>query len=139
MTRLKRGIEGAPKDVIDQFKAFKHLFSAEIKEKLPEEEQKSMISINKAVKEAYDNITKEQEKEMTKLIHADKKRYEKERTEFNEKGFYTLKDGTRSIDQDKKKSKSKRREASSEKSDTETKGSVKKQGPKKMGRPAGKD
>lgn len=132
MMKLKKGVEGAPKDVADQFKAFKKVFTASIKAKLPEEEQKQMAKINKAVKDAYDTITKDQEKEVAKFIQTDKKRYEKERNEFNEKGFYTLSDGTRSIDVIAKKSKKAASDAES--GDDKKANSTKKEGPKKMGR-----
>ena len=52
----------------------------------------------------------------------DKKWYEKEREEFNEKGFYTMKDGSKSTDNIKSKK---------QKEETHEDESGKKSGPKK--------
>ena len=128
MIKLKRGVDGAPKDVIDQYKAFSKLYLDTIKSKLSEEELKTGASVKAKVKEAFDKITKEQESEVAKYILKDKKRYEKERTEFNEKGYYTMADGTRSIDQVKKETKKKAE------TDDEAKDSKKKPAMKKMGK-----
>ena len=57
---------------------------------------------------------------------ADTKRYQKERTEFNEKGYYTMKDGSKSTDVAPKSKKSKEVEESDPKEK-----SGKKSGPKK--------
>jgi len=117
--------EGAPKKIIDKYKAFAKLYGESIKEKIPEEDWKAMTNINHAVKEAYDKITSKQDDEVAKHIMADTKRYEKERTEFNEKGYYTLKDGSKSTDVAPKSKKSKEVEDDSKEK------SGKKSGPKK--------
>lgn len=114
--------DGAPKQVINKFKAFGKIYGEQIKEKLPEEERKQMIKVNAAIKEAYDKMTTKQEDEVQKLIMKDTKRYEKQRAEFNEKGFYTLDDGSKSTDQAPKSKKSK---------DETVEQSGKKSGPKK--------
>lgn len=89
---------------------------------MPDEEWKNPAKGNAAVKAAYDKKTQKQEEECAKEIMKDKKRYEKEWEEFNEKGYYTMKDGSRSIDHVKsKKSKEDKPEAES----------GKKSGPKK--------
>lgn len=67
-------------------------------------------------------MTTKQEDEVQKLIMKDTKRYEKQRAEFNEKGFYTLDDGSKSTDQAPKSKKSK---------DETVEQSGKKSGPKK--------
>lgn len=90
---------------------------------MPEEDWKSMIKVNAAVKEAYNKMTQKQEDEVAKEMMKDKKRYEKEREEFNEKGFYTMKDGSKSIDNIKSK---KQKEEESHEDE-----SGKKSGPKK--------
>ena len=93
---------------------------------MPEEDRKTMTKINQAVKEAYDKITSKQEDEVAKLVMQDSKRYEKERGEFNEKGYYTMKDGSKSTDVAPKSKKSK------EVQETDAKEhSGKKSGPKK--------
>ena len=99
--------DGAPKKTIDKYKAFSKLYGEAIKEKMPEEDRKTMTKINQAVKEAYDKITSKQEDEVAKLVMQDSKRYEKERGEFNEKGYYTMKDGSKSTDVAPKSKKSK--------------------------------
>ena len=120
--------EGAPKNVIDNFSAFKILYKDLVKESLTEEERKSIGNYAKKYKELFEKITKKQEDAVAKYILEDKKRYEKERTEYNEKGYYTLADGTRSIDQKKKPSKEGKKEEEAEAT------SSKKKGPSKMGR-----
>ncbi len=131
--------EGAPKNVISDYKAFEKLYKTEIREKMPESER-TMVEINKKAKEAFENITKKQKEAVDKYIEEDKKRYEKERNQFNEKGYYTLADGTKSTDAEPKKSKKAKSDSDTEEKSKEkdmADSSVKKQAPKKMGRRCG--
>ena len=113
--------DGAPKKTLDSYKAFVQLYGDSVWEKLPDDERK-IGNYNKAYKEAYDKKTSKQDDEISKLVLKDGKRYEKQRHEFNEKGWYTMEDGSWSIDNIK--TKKKKVEAEPE--------SGKKSGPKKL-------
>lgn len=110
-------------------KAFKKLFGAEIKEALPED-KKDLKSFNLKLAESFEKITKKQDEAVTKFILKDKERYEKERFEYNKKGYYTLEDGTRSTELAKKKSMAK--DAKDSKGTKDGKDSTKKSVPKKV-------
>ena len=69
---------GAPKRVLDSYKAFKQLYQEKIKDSLEEEDKKDTGKISHAVKEAYDKISKKEKVEVERLISKDKKRYEQE-------------------------------------------------------------
>ena len=57
------------------------------------------------MKERFENRTSKEQKAVDKIVGEDRKRYEKERTEFNQKGYYTLPNGQLSKDLPVKKKK----------------------------------
>ena len=65
-----------------------------------------VTEVNAKVAERFENMTKKEQKAVEDLVKKDKERYQKERIEFNEKGYYTMEDGTRSDQVPEKKTKS---------------------------------
>lgn len=110
--------EGMPKKVLTQRQAFLKLYTSEIKAKLGD--KFSLSALTQEAAERCKNLTKKEEKEITKLIAEDQKRYETERAEFNEKGYYTLPNGKRSDE-----AKAKRGGGSNKKEQLEKNGKVK--------------
>ena len=133
MLPLKGKPNGAPKKVLNKCNAFMQIFCKEIMKKLPEEEKKSLFKINKAFIEAYHVITKKQEELVKEYIIKDKERYEDQRLEFNKRGYYTMNDGTRSIDQKAVKS-SKKSKSGDKSSKISKEDGNKKSGTKKLRR-----
>ncbi len=95
---------------------------------MSDDEKKEGAKVTAAIKTAYDNMTKKQADDVAKAIMKDKEWYTKEREEFNEKGYYTMKDGSKSTDNLKSK---KSKEVIDEKKKVEEE-SGKKSGPKKQ-------
>jgi hypothetical protein len=61
--------------------------------------------VNAALKERWDNATEEEKMQAQKEVAKDMERYQEEREEFNEKGYYTRPDGSRSNEPEASESK----------------------------------
>ena len=86
-----------PKRPIKGYIAFTKLFGAEVVEKAGGAAKiKSMKERGEAMKRAFDKMTKKQEKAIEKFEQEERDRFEREKAEFEEKGYYNLEDGTRS-------------------------------------------
>jgi len=85
-----------PKRPTSAYLFFNSEYSKKMREKHPEE--KSMTFFSNLVKEKWASMSEEDKKSYVALNEADKARYDKEKKDVADKGFFMLADGSKSTD-----------------------------------------